>query len=134
MNIFIIVIIRRLSFMVINCRINPPPLSLSLKFNQSFIHLPICICILLNAFQWLAHFAYFKKKKISAERKGKGNIGALTPSTLKKPLYMVAHFRIMKVSSNKTGYILGKYTEWMRIIGLENIIRINVVILLIIGE
>ena len=110
MNIFIIVIIRRLSFMVINCRINPPPLSLFEV--QPIIHsLTHMFVYITKCFPMIGSFRLFLKKKISAERKGKGNIGALTPSTLKKPLYMVAHFRIMKVSSNKTGYILGKYTE-----------------------
>ena len=82
MNIFIIVIIRRLSFMVINCRINPP---LSLFEVQPIIHsLTHMFVYITKCFPMIGSFRLFLKK-ISAERKGKGNIGALTPSTLKNP-------------------------------------------------
>ena len=56
---------------------------------------------------WL--ISLFKKNIGRKERKREYR--SFNSEHFEKPLHMVAHFRIMKVSSNKTGYILGKYTE-----------------------
>lgn len=71
MNIFIIVIIRRLSFMVINCRINPPPLSLFEV--QPIIHSHTHMFVYITkCFPMIGSFRLFKKKKYRPKGKEKG--------------------------------------------------------------